>query len=149
MGKFLREFKHHHHRNHPDLLSTSSPPSHFQVLLSTHLHTNNPQITIHPTTTTTQQHYKQSSLSVVQKKTKTSLFINMVSQPHPPAHKDMILKSTRTHTRTHTQQGKSKKKFIDPANSQHFHLVHRSQRDVKCDDPDASQFVLLPGRVSV
>ncbi|TDH74240.1 hypothetical protein CCR75_006694 [Bremia lactucae] len=36
-----------------------------------------------------------------------------------------------------------KKQFIDKKTAQHYHVVHRSQRDPKANDPDASKFVLL------
>lgn len=49
-----------------------------------------------------------------------------------------------------SKQGKRRStRFIDPANAQHFHLVHRSQRDPKANDPDTPQYVLLPARVRV
>lgn len=50
---------------------------------------------------------------------------------------------------TPNNQGKRRTRFIDPATAQHFHLVHRSQRDLKANDPEAPQFVLLPARVGV
>lgn len=40
-----------------------------------------------------------------------------------------------------------KKKFIDKKTAQHFHVVHRSQRDPKANDPDASKYVLLSSKV--
>lgn len=61
---------------------------------------------------------------------------------HSPPQK--VLKRNGNHQ---IQQGKRRNRFIDPANSQHFHLVHRSQRDLKCEDPDVPQYVLLPGKV--
>ncbi|KAJ0398051.1 hypothetical protein P43SY_009988 [Pythium insidiosum] len=36
-----------------------------------------------------------------------------------------------------------KKPFINKKTAQHFHVVHRSQRDPKANDPNASKFVLL------
>ncbi|KAE9001015.1 hypothetical protein PR003_g9055 [Phytophthora rubi] len=36
-----------------------------------------------------------------------------------------------------------KKQFIDKKSAQHFHVVHRSQRDPKANDPEASKYVLL------
>ncbi|CAH0515549.1 unnamed protein product [Peronospora belbahrii] len=36
-----------------------------------------------------------------------------------------------------------KKQFINKKKAQHFHVVHRSQRDPKADDPNASKYVLL------
>ncbi|TMW58941.1 hypothetical protein Poli38472_007086 [Pythium oligandrum] len=36
-----------------------------------------------------------------------------------------------------------KKPFINKKTAQHFHVVHRSQRDPKANDPDASKYVLL------
>jgi protein LTV1 len=36
-----------------------------------------------------------------------------------------------------------KKQFINKKTAQHFHVVHRSQRDPKANDPDASKYVLL------
>lgn len=44
--------------------------------------------------------------------------------------------------------GKNKKPFIDRNNAAHFHLVHRSQRDPKTADPNASQRVLTPAEIS-
>ena len=41
-----------------------------------------------------------------------------------------------------------KKPFIDKAEAAHFHLVHRSQRDPKSADPEASARVLTPAAVS-
>ncbi|KAG7389286.1 Protein ltv1 [Phytophthora boehmeriae] len=40
------------------------------------------------------------------------------------------------------QQGR-KKQFINKKTAQHFHVVHRSQRDPKANDPEASKYVLL------
>ncbi|CAK4085017.1 unnamed protein product [Aphanomyces euteiches] len=36
-----------------------------------------------------------------------------------------------------------KKSFINKKEAQHFHVVHRSQRDPKINDPEASKYVLL------
>ncbi|KAG6616504.1 uncharacterized protein IUM83_13015 [Phytophthora cinnamomi] len=36
-----------------------------------------------------------------------------------------------------------KKQFINKKTAQHFHVVHRSQRDPKANDPEASKYVLL------
>ncbi|KAE9350858.1 hypothetical protein PF008_g6238 [Phytophthora fragariae] len=36
-----------------------------------------------------------------------------------------------------------KKQFIDKKSAQHFHVVHRSQRDPKANYPEASKYVLL------
>ncbi|GMF49317.1 unnamed protein product [Phytophthora fragariaefolia] len=36
-----------------------------------------------------------------------------------------------------------KKQFINKKSAQHFHVVHRSQRDPKANDPEASKYVLL------
>jgi hypothetical protein len=36
-----------------------------------------------------------------------------------------------------------KKPFINKKAAQHFHVVHRSQRDPLANDPNASKFVLL------
>lgn len=44
------------------------------------------------------------------------------------------------------EQGR-KKQFINKKTAQHFHVVHRSQRDPKANDPEASKFVLLSSTV--
>ncbi|KAF4317161.1 hypothetical protein JM18_002610 [Phytophthora kernoviae] len=36
-----------------------------------------------------------------------------------------------------------KKQFINKKTAQHYHVVHRSQRDPKANDPEASKYVLL------
>ncbi|RLN66077.1 hypothetical protein BBP00_00002449 [Phytophthora kernoviae] len=40
------------------------------------------------------------------------------------------------------QQGR-KKQFINKKTAQHYHVVHRSQRDPRANDPEASKYVLL------
>jgi hypothetical protein len=40
-----------------------------------------------------------------------------------------------------------KKQFIDKKTAQHFHVVHRSQRDPRANDPEASKYVLLSSSV--
>ncbi|RMX66852.1 hypothetical protein DD238_004064 [Peronospora effusa] len=42
-----------------------------------------------------------------------------------------------------------KKQFIDKKTAQHFHVVHRSQRDPKAQDPEASKYVLLSSKKPV
>ena len=41
-----------------------------------------------------------------------------------------------------------KKRFIDKKTAEHFHVVHRSQRDPQIDDPSASKFVLVSSKES-
>ncbi|ETV92047.1 hypothetical protein H310_13572 [Aphanomyces invadans] len=42
--------------------------------------------------------------------------------------------------------GKKSKSFINKKEAQHFHVVHRSQRDPLINDPEASKFVLLSSK---
>ncbi|TYZ68853.1 hypothetical protein PybrP1_013104 [[Pythium] brassicae (nom. inval.)] len=42
-----------------------------------------------------------------------------------------------------------KKQFINKKTAQHFHVVHRSQRDPLANDPDASKYVLLSSKNQV
>ncbi|ETV64489.1 hypothetical protein, variant 1 [Aphanomyces astaci] len=45
--------------------------------------------------------------------------------------------------------GKKSKAFINKKEAQHFHVVHRSQRDPLINDPSASKFVLLSSKPAV
>ncbi|RHY29358.1 hypothetical protein DYB32_005202 [Aphanomyces invadans] len=45
-----------------------------------------------------------------------------------------------------TVWGKKSKSFINKKEAQHFHVVHRSQRDPLINDPEASKFVLLSSK---
>jgi hypothetical protein len=51
----------------------------------------------------------------------------------------------------HLQGKKGGRRFIDPSKQQleHYHLVHRSTRDVKQGLPGETQFVLLPSKVGI
>ncbi|RQM28801.1 hypothetical protein B5M09_008233 [Aphanomyces astaci] len=46
-------------------------------------------------------------------------------------------------------EGKKSKAFINKKEAQHFHVVHRSQRDPLINDPSASKFVLLSSKPAV